>query len=71
MITGSVINVLGLSYSYSVDVQGILSGKCITLKIHDYLFYLQERASNNNTFVYVKIPEVSLRVSYKVNLLLY
>lgn len=27
---------------------------------------MKERASNNNTFVYVKIPEVSLRVSYKV-----
>ncbi|XP_062602292.1 protein hobbit-like, partial [Saccostrea cucullata] len=26
---------------------------------------MKERASNNNTFVYVKIPEVSLRVSYK------
>ena len=27
---------------------------------------LQERASKNNTFIYVKIPEVSLLVSYKV-----
>lgn len=27
---------------------------------------LQERASKNNSFIYVKIPEVSLLVSYKV-----
>ncbi|KAJ8312522.1 hypothetical protein KUTeg_009895 [Tegillarca granosa] len=26
---------------------------------------MKERAANNNTFVYVKVPEVSLRVSYK------
>ncbi|VDI01967.1 Hypothetical predicted protein, partial [Mytilus galloprovincialis] len=26
---------------------------------------MRERAANNNTFVYVKIPEVSMRVSYK------
>ncbi|XP_052074223.1 protein KIAA0100-like isoform X2 [Mytilus californianus] len=26
---------------------------------------MKERAANNNTFVYVKIPEVSMRVSYK------
>ena len=29
-------------------------------------YILQERASKNNSFIYVKIPEVSLLVSYKV-----
>jgi hypothetical protein len=28
---------------------------------------LQERAAKNKTFLYVKIPEVPLRVSYKVS----
>lgn len=31
-----------------------------------YTVDLQERAAKNNLFVYVKIPEVLMKVSYKV-----
>lgn len=33
----------------------------------DYNFLLQERAEKNKLFVYIKIPEVPVRVSYKGN----
>jgi len=38
---------------------------CVTK--FDRLLFIQERAANNNTFLYIKVPQVPLRVSYKVS----